>query len=98
MTTMKPIFKIALGVVFFLSVASAALFSLSRADAQATDRDYYPSLAEDLNADPNVLELNLVAGPATVDLTGDGLNANVLAFNGDLPGPLLRLKLGDTRA
>ncbi|GJQ57062.1 MAG: hypothetical protein HKUEN07_36310 [Rhodocyclaceae bacterium] len=50
-------------------------------------------LAEDLNPDPHILELRLVAEPATVDL--GGVNAHAFTFNGAIPGPELRLKVGD---
>lgn len=50
-------------------------------------------LAEDLNPDPHILEVRLVAEPATVDL--GGVNAHAFTFNGAIPGPELRLKVGD---
>ena len=51
--------------------------------------------AVDLNPDPRILEINLVAQMARLDLTGDGLYANVYNFNGVIPGPELQLKVGD---
>ncbi len=49
--------------------------------------------AEDLNPDPHILEVRLVAEAATVDL--GGVSAHALTFNGAIPGPELRLKVGD---
>ncbi|MDJ0928561.1 MAG: multicopper oxidase domain-containing protein [Gammaproteobacteria bacterium] len=51
--------------------------------------------AVDLHPDPRVLEVELVAQMARLDLTGDGLFANVYSFNGLTPGPELRLQVGD---
>ena len=51
--------------------------------------------ATDLNPDPNILEVELVAKQVPVDLTGDGLIANAYTFNGSTPGPELRVKVGD---
>lgn len=49
--------------------------------------------AVDLNPDPDILEVELVARPATVDL--GGVSAHAFTFNGAIPGPELRLKVGD---
>ena len=50
--------------------------------------------AVDINPDPNIFETNLVAVEALVDL-GNGVLANAQTFNGTVPGPLFRLKVGD---
>ena len=54
------------------------------------------SLVFDRNPDPDVLEINLVAARTAVELTEDGLIAQAYTFNGQTPGPELRLKVGDT--
>ncbi|MEZ5566443.1 MAG: multicopper oxidase family protein [Gammaproteobacteria bacterium] len=46
--------------------------------------------------DPRVVEINLVAARQAVDLTGSGLMANAYTLNGKVPGPELRLHVGDT--
>ncbi len=51
--------------------------------------------AVDLNPDPDILEIELVAAQRRVDLTGNGLFANAYTINGAFPGPELRLKVGD---
>jgi len=50
--------------------------------------------AVDLNPQKNILETNLVAEEAEVNL-GNGLVAKGVTFNGAIPGPELRLKVGD---
>jgi len=50
--------------------------------------------AVDLNPDPNIFETALVAMEALVDL-GNGVVANAFTFNGIVPGPEIRLKVGD---
>ncbi len=84
------------GIVTLTGLISIASLILGCTEQTSQADQTYPRPANDLNVDPNILELNLVAGETEVDLTGDRLVANVLAFNGDTPGPLLRLKLGDT--
>jgi FtsP/CotA-like multicopper oxidase with cupredoxin domain len=48
----------------------------------------------DLNPDPRVLEVELEAKIASVDL-GGGVRTTAWTYNGVLPGPLLRARLGD---
>ena len=48
-----------------------------------------------MNPDPNVFETTLISNETTVDL-GNGVTAHAQAFNGAIPGPTFRLKVGDT--
>ena len=43
----------------------------------------------------NIVELDVVAAPATIEVV-DGLDTEVWAFNGVVPGEVHRIKLGDT--
>jgi FtsP/CotA-like multicopper oxidase with cupredoxin domain/subtilase family serine protease len=49
----------------------------------------------DTNPDPDIVETTIIAEEATVDI-GQGVMAHVLTYNGTVPGPLFRLKVGDT--
>jgi FtsP/CotA-like multicopper oxidase with cupredoxin domain len=49
---------------------------------------------EDLNADPHILEVNLVARPGSVSIR-PGKATKVLTYNDLLPGPLLHAQVGD---
>jgi FtsP/CotA-like multicopper oxidase with cupredoxin domain len=49
---------------------------------------------EDLNPDPNVLEIELEALIADVELV-PGFKTPAWTYNGTLPGPMIRVKLGD---
>ena len=49
---------------------------------------------EDCNPDPNIVEVDLEARMAPVEL-GPGLRPTVLTYNGSLPGPVIRAKVGD---
>ncbi len=51
--------------------------------------------AQDLNPDPDILEVELVAEQLAVDLASSGLIANAYTINGSIPGPQLRVKVGD---
>jgi FtsP/CotA-like multicopper oxidase with cupredoxin domain len=49
--------------------------------------------ATDLNTDPRIVEINLEARVATVDV--DGKKVEVWTYDGGLPGPLIRVRVGD---
>lgn len=53
-----------------------------------------PAEAEDLDDDPDVLHVRLVAAPT--ELTIGDLHIHGYAYNGQVPGPTLRAKRGDT--
>jgi FtsP/CotA-like multicopper oxidase with cupredoxin domain len=66
-----------------------------RAIATSGTSPYVVPVVTDVNPDPNIVETTIVAEPAAVDI-GGGLIASVLTFNGTVPGPEFRLKVGDT--
>lgn len=49
---------------------------------------------EDTNPDPNIVEVTLTAGRTTASYK-PGASTSVFAYNGLLPGPLLKAKVGD---
>jgi FtsP/CotA-like multicopper oxidase with cupredoxin domain len=49
---------------------------------------------EDLNPDPRIVEVNLVAKVASVEVA-TGKRVNAWTYNGGLPGPLIRAHVGD---
>ena len=51
-------------------------------------------VAADLNPDPNILEINLTAQVAKVEVA-PGKVVDAWTYNGSLPGPLIHLKVGD---
>ncbi|HMB75950.1 MAG TPA: multicopper oxidase domain-containing protein [Kiloniellaceae bacterium] len=52
-------------------------------------------LAVDVNPDPKIFETTIVAQPAVLDLTGSGKLVKVESYNGSVPGPEIRVKVGD---
>lgn len=54
----------------------------------------YPT-AEDINPDPAIVEVNLDAAPLAWD-PGTGKTIDAYAYNGLVPGPLIRAHVGDT--
>jgi FtsP/CotA-like multicopper oxidase with cupredoxin domain len=50
--------------------------------------------AEDLNPDPRVVEINLTAKLAAVEVA-PGKRVNAWTYNGGIPGPLIRAHVGD---
>jgi FtsP/CotA-like multicopper oxidase with cupredoxin domain len=53
-----------------------------------------PAALADQNPDPNVFEATLEAKPGVVNL--NGIQANLLTFNGFYPGPTINIKSGET--
>jgi FtsP/CotA-like multicopper oxidase with cupredoxin domain len=58
------------------------------------DDELRMALATDLDADPGVLEVELVAREAELELRS-GPKTKLYTYDGSLPGPLLRLREGD---
>jgi FtsP/CotA-like multicopper oxidase with cupredoxin domain len=50
--------------------------------------------AVDTNPDPNIVEISLEASPNSLEIV-PGTKTEVLTFNGMLPGPVIRTKVGD---
>jgi FtsP/CotA-like multicopper oxidase with cupredoxin domain len=51
--------------------------------------------AIDGNPDPKIFETTIVARSAELDLTGEGKPTKVETYNGRIPGPKIRVKVGD---
>jgi FtsP/CotA-like multicopper oxidase with cupredoxin domain len=82
----------------------AALAFVARADmaaAQATlqppgwDQAVRLPDTADLNPDPRIVEVNLEASVAPVDIGEDTRIAGAWTYNGGIPGPLIRARVGD---
>src|SRR3954463_11171737 len=58
------------------------------------DRDIKLAEAPDMNPDPNVVEVNLTARLADVEVA-PGKNVQAWTYNGTIPGPLIRAHVGD---
>jgi FtsP/CotA-like multicopper oxidase with cupredoxin domain len=85
---------IGLSLVTLLPVY-AAVHAATPAHATSSGSSYSVPQAVDTNPDPDVFETTIVAEAATVDI-GNGVTANVLTFNGAIPGPEIRVKVDDT--
>lgn len=59
------------------------------------DDDLKLAVPEDLNPDPNILEIELEAQIVDMEII-DGLTTPVWTYGGTLPGPLIKAKVGDT--
>jgi FtsP/CotA-like multicopper oxidase with cupredoxin domain len=89
--------SLAFGVVAAAVAAFVIISSRLETPALAeSDVDPYTvPLVDDVNPDPDIVETTIVAQPAGVDI-GTGQDVSVLTFNGAIPGPEFRLKVGDT--
>jgi len=61
---------------------------------RATPRLASPAVARDLDPDPGVVRVRLRAAPARVPIAG--VEVDALAFEGQVPGPTVRARVGDT--
>src|SRR5260221_12752590 len=75
-------------------IATGACSSVPTVVTNGSGTDAPLATVEDRNPDPNVVEVDLEARLAPVDL-GTGLRPTLLTYNGSLPGPLIRAKVGD---
>jgi FtsP/CotA-like multicopper oxidase with cupredoxin domain len=53
-----------------------------------------PAEAEDLDPDPNIVRVALTAAPLTYEVAGETIEG--WAYNGQIPGPTIRVERGDT--
>jgi FtsP/CotA-like multicopper oxidase with cupredoxin domain len=83
--------------------ATAAFALLSHASAFATSGSPAPAnwdaevrlpQAEDLNPDPRIVEIDLVAKVAAIEVA-PGKRVNAWTYNGGVPGPLIHARVGD---
>ncbi|MCF6236576.1 MAG: multicopper oxidase domain-containing protein, partial [Gammaproteobacteria bacterium] len=59
------------------------------------DQAFGLQLMEDINPDPNIVEINLEAREADVEMV-PGISSTVYTYNGTVPGPLIHGTVGDT--
>jgi len=78
-----------------LAVLAAGTWRLADLGASAEVREFRGSYPAEARPRGAVHEVTLTAAPATVPLF-DGRPLAVWAYNGQVPGPVLRLRLGDT--
>src|SRR4026208_164236 len=88
LTTLISVSALALCVILDRRVAPTA-------SATSGGSPYEAPEVIDTNPDPDIVETTIVAQGANVDL-GNGVIASMLTFSGQVPGPLFRLKVGDT--
>ena len=74
--------------------SAPALHASEVSQPDGWDADVAMPLAEDLNPDPNVLEVNLEARVAERELV-TGFKTPVWTYNGMMPGPMLKARVGD---
>src|SRR3954468_14986850 len=88
-------FAIALGALSVFALILLGAYFSGPAHATSGGDPYVAPEIVDTNPDPNIIETTIIANEATVDV-GNGVMAHALTFNGSIPGPLFKLKVGDT--
>ena len=98
MSTSTSALTVRLIAAMAVCLTAAVHASPARAQASNQPAGWDASLrlreAADLNPAPDVVEINLEAVVAKVDL-GNGQSVEAWTYNGGLPGPLIRTKVGD---
>src|SRR5258706_6443962 len=89
--------RITLAALMLSALVAAIIALRSTQPAQATsDGDpYVVPIAMDTNPDPDIFETTIVAEAKTVNI-GNGVMANMLTFNGTVPGPEFHLHVDET--
>src|SRR5215831_9247259 len=84
------------GPAIFALLASAAYAAPPPPSVQPSgwDRDLKLREAPDLNPDPHIVEVDLDARIASVEVA-PGVRTNAWTYNGGIPGPLIRAHVGD---
>lgn len=75
----------------FLIICSLVQFGAARAQSgepQSWESTIRPSIAEDINPDPSIVEIELTAAPIKWDF-GTGNFVDAWAYNGSIPGPTI---------
>lgn len=80
--------------VVFAGLAAAAPVSAQSLQPPGWDRDLKLAEAPDRNPDPHIVEIDLDARIAPVEVA-PGVRADAWTYNGGIPGPLIRLHVGD---
>lgn len=78
---------------FMLATLAIFLTAFSTHGKETGPPDGVPQ-AQDVNPDPHVFETTIVAESVAVDL-GNGVTANAYTYNGTVPGPEIRVAIGD---
>ena len=89
--------QIRLAASAFLLVGTAtvaAAAGLPSLQPPGWDRDLKLREAVDRNPDPHIVEIDLDARVAAVEI-GPGIRTEAWTYNGGLPGPLIRVRAGD---
>src|SRR4051812_12385915 len=84
-----------LGAAPPLVIATLLVLSLSTGRATSGGDPYAVPDVVDTNPAANIVETTITAAETTVDV-GNGVSAKAQTFNGSIPGPTFRLKVGDT--
>jgi FtsP/CotA-like multicopper oxidase with cupredoxin domain len=91
---MKSWLYAAAASVFLLASADAAVASQSGLQPPGWDANLKLPEAVDTNPDPRILETTIEARPSLVEIQ-PGKRVEAWTYNGGLPGPLIRLRVGD---
>ncbi len=94
-TTWSALGRVAVIGAGLTAAALVVLLVLGSSSQATSDGSPYslPSVT-DVNPDPNVIETTIVANESTEDI--GPRDANAYTFNGSIPGPTFRAKVGDT--
>jgi FtsP/CotA-like multicopper oxidase with cupredoxin domain len=96
--TLQPFCRRSAAAAALAVVASLCFAAPAKAEASVQPEGWDAAVklpeAIDTNPDPHIVEINLEARVAPVEIK-PGLRVNAWTYNGGLPGPLIRVQVGD---
>lgn len=98
---MKPIIKYTMLAALLVGKTTLAAAGVCAPGTIASPASFTnvirPALAEDINPDANIVEIDLTAREAQWDFGIEGTPpSDVFTYNGVIPGPMIEAKIGDT--
>ncbi|HHJ17224.1 MAG TPA: multicopper oxidase family protein [Gammaproteobacteria bacterium] len=87
--------KVGKNILGFTGVALLSVALTGCLHNDESEEAFGLQVAEDINPNPNIVEINLEAREDYVEMV-PGVPTKVYTYNGSVPGPLIRGKVGDT--
>lgn len=91
MTTLKKLFPL----LFIVLIGMLVLLYEPKTASDALLKEFTNAYVADIEANGNVQEVSLIAEPSNIAISED-INLEVWTYNQQVPGPEIRIQLGDT--
>lgn len=85
-------------VFVIVAILIVVVFAVNRSTSSESTKSKsadYPSVAENMSSDPNIVEISITASDNEVHVVGEGSATKLYNYNKSFPGPLIEAKVGD---